>query len=98
MLHTAKANASDIENLVNNVTQFAKEKHYEKITFHLDNLPGGMSNTPTISLMEEDALEVLYVRAQRLTDFSNFLENAYEKVYYEIEQKMIEVIELVEQW
>lgn len=92
ILHTAKSNAPDIESLVQEVMVFAREKKYEKITFNLEKLPGNMTNQPTIDITEEDALEVLYVRAQRLHGFVNLLENAYSKVSPQIEEKMIEVI------
>jgi hypothetical protein len=88
ILHTAKADAGKLEDLIDDVMSYAKEKKYERVTFHLDKLPGGMSNHPTISVAEEDALEVLYVRAQRLTDFPSFLEQAYETACPQIRGKM----------
>lgn len=98
VLHTKRADPDDMKALVSDIMTFAKTKAYQKVTFHLDKLPGGMTNQPTIDVAASDALEVLYVRAQRLTGFSNFLENAYETVNSEIESKMIELLSNNDLW
>jgi hypothetical protein len=92
VLHTKKHAIADMSNFVQRIMGLAKQNQYEKVTFHLDNLPGGMTNEPTIDVNVEDAMSVLYVRAQRLTEFSQILENAYENVNIEIENKMADLL------
>jgi hypothetical protein len=78
---------------IKNLTVKAKEEEYEKISFHIDQLPGDATNNPTLTLDDHDALEQLYVRAQRLTGFEDVLEQCYPAVCIEIEDKMIDLIE-----
>lgn len=98
VLHTKKDAIINMPDFIKNVMGFAKDKNYEKVTFQLENLPGGMTSQPTISVTEADAMEVLYVRAQRLIGFSNLLESAYESVNLEIENKMIALLTNENNW
>lgn len=75
------------------LTAKAREEEYEKISFHIDQLPGNATNNPTLTLDDHDAMEQLYVRAQRLTGFVDVLEQCYPSVCIEIEEKMIDLIE-----
>lgn len=83
----------DVKNLVTGILQQAAEDKYESVTFDVKNLPGGQTSAPTIDLTEQDAMEQLYVRAQRLTGFSNVLEQCYANICDEIEGKMIKIVE-----
>jgi len=77
---------------IRGIANFGKEKGFEGITFHLEKLPGGQSNNPTIALDDHDALEQLYVRAQVLDRFTDFLDACYPAICVEIERKMIQII------
>ena len=68
-----------IRNAVEAIVQKAKDSKFEKISFHLEKLPGNMTNNPTIPLDDHDALEQLYVRAKRLTGFVHVLDGHLQK-------------------
>ena len=86
------ADKETIQELVGNIVQKAKDEEYESVSFDVANLPGNSSARPTLSLADADAMEQLYVRAQRLSGFSTLLVTCYPSIYPEIEQKMIDLI------
>lgn len=92
VIRTEKADATTIEKLVRNITKKAHEEKFEHVSFQLENLPGGATNNPTIALDKQDALEELYVRAQRLVHFGQILEGCYADICIEIENKMISLV------
>jgi hypothetical protein len=81
-----------VKSFISSVIRQAKDEKFETITFGLEKLPGGQTNHPTIPLDVSDAMETLYVRAQRITDFEFLLEGCYSSVCTEIETKMIGVL------
>jgi hypothetical protein len=87
-----------ITNFVSAVIEKAKAEKFETITWGLEKLPGDQTNHPTIPLDHADAMETLYVRAQRLTDFANLLESCYSTVCDDIEKKMIGVLKNETRW
>ncbi len=92
------ANADAVSDLVASVQDWGKEHAYTSIQFHLQGLPHGQSNNPTVPLDDQDAMEQLYVRAQVLTDFAEFLEACYPTICDAIEAKMIAVLADVHGW
>ena len=85
LIRTTPADKSKVTAFVKGLTEWAKKEKYEEISFHLERLPGGATNNPTLALDDHDALEQLYVRAQRLTDFAAILEGCYASICAEIE-------------
>ncbi len=98
LIRTAPADGKKVAALVKRLTQWAKSEKYEEITFRLEGLPGGATNNPTLALDDHDALEQLYVRAQRLTDFKLFLDACYAEIHSEINEKMIAVVNGKQGW
>lgn len=92
VIHTKPAPKQAVVAALNNLIQQARTDNFQKISFHLEKLPGGATNHPSIDLTTSDAMEALYVRAQRLTDFPVDLEQAYKEVCSEIEQKMSQIL------
>src|ERR1700722_2173345 len=83
LIRTAPADKSKVTAFVKGLTRWAKSEKYEEISFHLERLPGGATNNPTLTLDDQDAMEQLYVRAQRLTDFAEILEACYADIWHE---------------
>jgi hypothetical protein len=81
-----------IKNFVSGVIDRAKSEKFETITFGLEKLPGDQTNHPTIPLDQSDAMEVLYVRAQRISEFGIELESCYSSVCDIIQKRMVEVL------
>lgn len=78
---------------------WGKEKKYESITFHLEKLPHGQTNNPTIDLTDdEEALEQLYVRAHIMSGFKNLLEGCYPQICDEIAEKMVNLVNHGKGW
>jgi hypothetical protein len=98
VIHLKSAEPQTVADVVRGIVQKAKDDKYSAITFHIENLPGGATNSPTINLDDHDALEHLYVRAQRLTNFPIFLEACYSQICADIEFKMIDLINLADGW
>jgi hypothetical protein len=98
LIRTAPADKSKVASFIKGLTSWAKSEKYEEISFHLERLPGGATNNPTLTLDDHDALEQLYVRAQRLTDFKTILEACYANICPEIEAKMVEVVNGKQGW
>lgn len=92
MLRTKPADVGAVKAMIKGVVNWGKQEKYDDISFHLGQLPGGVSNQPTIPLDDQDALEHLYVRAMRLVDFGILLEACYAEICPEIEEKMIAVV------
>lgn len=86
-----------ITNFLKSLSPWASEKGYDEIQFKLRNLPGDISVSPKFSL-EEDALDTLYSRSERLIDFKNDLERCYEKKCDEIVEKMIALLNDNTKW
>lgn len=87
-----------VSDVVRNIIQQAKTDTYSTITFHLEKLPGNATNSPTIALDDQDALEHLYVRATRLTNFPGFLEACYSNICSDIERKMLDIVANPTHW
>jgi hypothetical protein len=66
----------------------AREEHFETVSFNIEQLPGNRTSNPTLDLSDIDALDQLYVRAQRLTDFSIMLEACYATICPHIDYRM----------
>jgi hypothetical protein len=98
VLRMKKAEPERISALVRNIIQEARSNTYSAVTFHLEKLPGNTTNNPTIALDDQDALEHLYVRATRLTNFPQFLEACYAKICGDIEGKLLDIIENPVHW
>jgi hypothetical protein len=92
VISTRPADKGVIRSFIAGITEKAKEEGYEDISFHVGDLPGNTTATATMSLDEADAMEALYVRAQRVTDFDAILEACYSAVCPQIESKLIEII------
>lgn len=92
VIRTAPADKPKVAAFIKGLTTWAKEEKFEAISFKLEKLPGGATNNPTLLLDNLDALEQLYVRAQRLTGFKELLEACYSDICDEIETKMIAVV------
>lgn len=87
-----QAPKEQIKALVADIVQKAKSEEFESVSFDVSNLPGRSSARPTLSLADADALEQLYVRAQRISGFSQLLVTCYPSICDEIEQKMADLI------
>ncbi len=98
LLRVVPADAGVVKKMVKGVVKWAKTEKFEEISFHLGRLPGGVTNHPTLSLDDQDALEQLYVRATRLTDFTILLEACYAEICPQIEKKMIDVVNGKDGW
>jgi hypothetical protein len=98
LIRTAAADKTKVAAFVKGLTEWAKTEKYEEISFHLERLPGGATNNPTLALDDHDALEQLYVRAQRLTNFAQILEACYAGICSEIELKMIAIVNGKQGW
>ena len=98
LIRTAPADKTKVAAFIKGLTEWAKSEKYKEITFHLERLPGGASNNPTLALDDHDALEQLYVRAQRLTDFKEILEGCYADICDEIEAQMVAVVNGTQGW
>jgi hypothetical protein len=81
-----------VKEFLKNLTAQAREEQYESISFHVENLPGKATSSPTLTLDDHDAMEQLYVRAQRITGFENILLGCYPSVCDEIEEKMVDLV------
>jgi len=92
------ADKSKVEGFLSSLIPKAKAENYSAITFKIAKLPGNQSSTPTLPLDEQDALEQLYVRAKRLTEFKDFLEQCYSDVHGEIEGKMCNLVHDPDNW
>jgi hypothetical protein len=93
-----RAEPSKVSEIIRSIIQHAKSKTYSSIQFHLEKLPGNATNNPTIAIDDHDALEQLYVRAQRLVNFPIFLEACYSSICLDIENKMIDIITTHAHW
>lgn len=98
VIHTKPADKSKVVEALQDVIEQAKNDGYEKISFHLDKLPGNQTNNPTLSLADQDALEQLYVRAHRLDGFSTVLVQCYPTICDDIADKMIAVVNSTSAW
>jgi hypothetical protein len=87
-----------VSNFVSDIIKRGKEEGYESVSFHVEGLPGGQTKDATMSLDEADAMEVLYVRAHRLTDFATVLEGCYSSVCSEIEARMLGLLKDKAAW
>ncbi len=88
VIDTRPADKNAVVLFLQGLCEQAREERYESISFHIDKLPGNVTNNPTIPLDDQDALEQLYVRARRLAEFENILQQCYSEVCEEIETKM----------
>ena len=88
VIRTERAESGRIRNLVTRIVERAKEEHFETISFRIEQLPGNATNNPTLELADLDALEQLYVRAQRLVDFPVILEACYASICSYIDDRM----------
>lgn len=93
-----KMGASDAENYLRKVFRAARDQEFESVIPHVTKLPGGQSSNPTIPLDDEEALEHLYVRAKRLTQFDEILEQCYPSICTEIEDKLISEVQDPSNW
>jgi len=92
------AEPENIRSIVENIIKQAKSQHFESVTFSVDDLPGNQTSHPTIPIDDQDAMEHLYVRAKRLTEFSTILEQCYSKPCSEIEDRMIQIVSNDSEW
>ena len=97
-MRTRPADKSKVKALVEAIVSKAKDESFEAITFNLEKLPGNATNSPTLALDHHDALDQLYVRAQRLEGFPTDLDGCYENICDEIEQKMITIVKSAKGW
>jgi hypothetical protein len=98
ILRTKAADKTVAAAFVRGVANHFKKQGYTGITFHLDKLPGGLTNNPTIPLDDHDALEQLYVRAQILNGFDELLEACYPQICAAIEKQMIDKVINAHEW
>ena len=92
VIHTRPVDKSFMPEFIGNILTKAREDGYESVHYDIKKLPGGMSSNPRISLSVEDALEQLYVRAHRLTDFPVLLEHCYTSTCQHLNEKMIALV------
>jgi hypothetical protein len=97
-LKTAPADPSVVTKFMKGLELWAKDNSYESITFHLEKLPHNQTNNPTILLDDQDALEQLYVRAQIISGFTDFLEACYPSICTDIAGKMVDVLATGHGW
>jgi hypothetical protein len=98
-MRTTPADPTIVSKFMRGVEKWAIENDYESVTFHLENLPHGQVSNPTIVFSdEEEALERLYVRAQIISGFKEFLEACYPAICDEIEDKMVAVVNASHGW
>ena len=86
------ADKASIVSLVQGIVNKAREEEYESVSFDVTKLPGDATSSPTITLDDQDAMEQLYVRAQRLTDFGKELEQCYAAVCDELCERMRHIV------
>lgn len=98
VIHTAPVEKKKILETLGAIIEKAKDEGFEKVSFHLDKLPGNATNNPTIDLSVQDALEHLYVRALRLDNFSVPLDGCYAETCKEIESKMVAIVNDQSKW
>lgn len=91
-IRTADVDKSKLSNFVKNVTNWGKQNNYNEIQFDLRNLPSGGSASPRFSIEKSDAMETLYVRSQKISGFSSFLERCHAAIDEDIRSKMVELI------
>lgn len=91
-IKTAPAEPETVKEFLGGFLERAKSQGYTSVTFHLEKLPKGQTNNPTITLDDHDALEQLYCRAQVMDGFKEFLEALYPAICDAIEAKMISVV------
>lgn len=78
-----------IREYVRDLTKWAaKDNKFTAIQFKVVNLPGNKSASPRFAMEQNDAMETLYARSQRLTGFGQLLQQCYEVVCVEIEKKI----------
>lgn len=98
VLKTHRKNANAIEKFVSELHPWALDHGFDQIQFKLEKLPGNRSSSPSFDLEEDEALETLYVRAERLTNFKTFLERCYPRVCEELEAKMKKIVTTDKHW
>ncbi|WP_269515354.1 hypothetical protein [Brevundimonas subvibrioides] len=98
VIHTKPVGEDQMIRGLKNLLNQAKDEGFSKVTFGIHKLPGGATSNPTLDLDMEDALEKLYVRAKRLSEFGEVLLSCYPKINFAIQSKMIEVVASPGNW
>ena len=98
VIHTKPASADVIAAFLKPLNIWAKANNFEAVTFHIDKLPGNVTSNPTLTLDDRDALETLYARAQRISDFGEILEQCYGQICSAIEEKMLALLKSGHGW
>ncbi len=91
VLRTHPVGSDKLERFISDLTGWA-QKDYDEIQFKIDKLPGGGSSSPRAVLDQTDALDTLYVRAERLAQFEGMLERCYPTICNELEEKMKNIV------
>lgn len=81
-----------------NLAPWAKDEGYGQIQISIKDLPGGASSSPTFDLEKDDAANTLYIRTQRLTGFSGFLQSCYQQISPDIRDKMVQLLNDPNKW
>ncbi len=97
-IKTKPVSRETILDFIPRISRRAIDEGYTEIKFNIRDLPGGASVSPRFSLDVADAAETLYVRSQRMTGFSRFLEGCYATIDSEIEEKMKGIIDNDVMW
>ncbi|MGN6421957.1 MAG: hypothetical protein ACTHLA_01470 [Asticcacaulis sp.] len=95
---TPEKDKNKVTALVKGILSYAKEQDFDTISFKVNDLPGGRSSEPRVPVDEENALDQLFVRSIRLTDFPQELAQCYAKLSPQIVSKMHILLESDEFW
>lgn len=98
VVHTKPVDEPRMVQGLKNMINGARDEGYSKVTFGIHKLPGNASSNPTLDLDMEDALEKLYVRAQRLSGFTEVLDSCYSSINSSIQKKMIAIVTSSGSW
>lgn len=93
-----KAEKYKILSFIQALTPWAVKEGFNEIKVNMRSLPGNITASPRFELDQEDATETLYVRSQRLTQFSTMLEGCYGSICEQIQREMISLLNDIDKW
>lgn len=80
------------------IAAWGRDNQYDEVQFKIEELPGNRSSSPRFQLEKADAMDTLYVRSRRLTDFNSLLETCYPEVNKEIARRMLDELNNDANW
>lgn len=79
---------NEVIDFARKVIDWGRGNQYDEIQFKIEDLPGNQTSSPRFNLEKADAIDTLYTRSKRLTDFANLLETCYPRVNKDIASRM----------